>query len=216
MKTLMSVTVRPVIEIVTDNRYLEAGLRAVLDEMGEHESMRPDGEPPLKIVLIDAGRLGAYRAAQAWPSLAKQIRRANRYAFVSFTEACFDEVPHLPVHGSLSAVRAGLARLITTLTVSPPVRRPTLFDRLSATERKVMHCLLYEYSVEEIHRLLQRNKKYIYNARKQLMKKYNLGSHKALHDMLRVFAFIRGVNASLPGRSASRDAQKLVSVKKLL
>lgn len=205
MKTLMSVTVRPVIEIVTDNRYLEAGLRAVLDEMGEHESMRPDGEPPLKIVLIDAGRLGAYRAAQAWPSLAKQIRRADRYAFVSFTEACFDDVPHLPVHEPLSTVKVGLARLINSLTESPQIRRPALFCRLSATERKVMHCLVYEYSVEDIHRLLQRNKKYIYNARKQLMKKYNLGSQKALYDMLRVFAFIRGLNASLPGRPASRE-----------
>lgn len=202
MKTRMSTTVRPVIEIVTNNRYLETGLRAVLDETTYRHA---DRHAPLKIVLIDAGSLGAYRASEAWPSLAKQIRRADRYAFVSFTDACFDDVPHLPVHEPLSAVKVGLARLINSLTESPQIRRPALFCRLSATERKVMHCLVYEYSVEDIHRLLQRNKKYIYNARKQLMKKYNLGSQKALYDMLRVFAFIRGLNASLPGRPASRE-----------
>lgn len=194
----MSRTVRPVIEIVTDNRYLKAGLLALLEEMADREDVRTKGGTPLQIVLIDAGRLEAYRVAEAWPSLVRQVRLADRYAFVSFSDACFDDVPHLPMNGPLGTVRAGLTRLIISLMTSPRMRRPTLFGRLNATEKQVMLFLLREYSVQDIHQTLQMNKKRIYNSRAWLMKKYKLDSPRALCDMLKLYDFICRMNASLP------------------
>ncbi|RSK63149.1 hypothetical protein EJE24_22650 [Enterobacter huaxiensis] len=204
----MSRIVRPVIDILTNNWCLETGLRAVLDET---TYMLTDEHVFQKIVLIDAGSLGAYKAAEAWPSLVKQIRRADRYTFLSLVDACHDDVPHLPVHGALSAVKAGMPLLINSLTVSPQVRCPPLFCRLSEKARKVMYCLAYEYSVEDIHWLLQYNKKHIYYARSRLMKKYNLGSHRALYDILQVFAFITGIKAFLFGRPVFHSTQRLAS-----
>lgn len=190
----MSTTVRPVIEIVSHNRYLEVGLRAIVDEMEDSWSILMPGDIPLKIVLIDIRNLDLEKVKDNCFSLALRVLEADRYAFISSSEVCFDDVPHLAVHRSLDVVRSDLKKLLNVLIENKTPHHPMLFSRLNDTQRQVMNCLVQEYSIEDIHRLLRRKKKNIYNVRKQLMRKYNMMNRNDLRHVLRAYDFMKRLN----------------------
>lgn len=198
--------VRMSVEVVTPDPYLKLALQVLADE-GLSKVLR--GADPatgvMRVVLADTACLGGTSAERGW--LSDLIQEADAYAFMSYSEASFDGVPHLYLGGSLARVRCELVRLVTALAKGALPWAPGLFSRLNHTELLLIQFLMCGYEIKEIHEALSLNLclKSLYRIRSEVMKKYRIANKKELYVMLRVYDFITfvrdsGKQSTYPGK----------------
>nr|WP_181375070.1 hypothetical protein [Pectobacterium carotovorum]ALG88541.1 Hypothetical protein [Pectobacterium carotovorum] len=182
-----------VVRIVTEDLYLNKGLQILINESMEcYNSLQsgviPDYKNMVHVVLVDTRCLGAGRAE--WKKLSKVIREADRYAFISYSDASLDEISHLSLLGAVADLRHRLACFITTLADNKPSGSSKLLSRLNYIEQLLVTFLIYEFNINELHEIMKVSKKCVCRVRSQVMQKYRLKNRKELHTMLKLHEFV--------------------------
>ncbi|MDK6932427.1 LuxR C-terminal-related transcriptional regulator [Klebsiella aerogenes] len=190
MYSSMRSTTQVVVQIVTPDSYLELGLKHLVnEELGWLNNTDQSGEDVVRVVLVDTAFLGSSEKARRW--LSENIRKADVYAFMSYSNGSFDRVPHLRLGGPVLEVKRELLRLVTRLVTGSKCGSLGLFSRLTSSEKQLILFLTCGYDVKAIHRSLGLNVKTVYRKRSEVMKKFNLANRKELHTMLRVHDFLQ-------------------------
>lgn len=197
MENRMKPGPRVLVKTVTPDPYLARALRVFCDEgLGwlQRASTEEEEEEAVRVVLVDTACL--WGPAQARRRLLSRIREADAYAFMSYSGASFDGVPHLRLDGPLSEVRRELVRLVTGLARGELPGTPALFSRLNTSERQLVLFLTCGYGIRETHEALGLNVKSVCRLRTEVMKKYRLANRKELYALLRVYGFMQELNAA--------------------
>jgi DNA-binding CsgD family transcriptional regulator len=195
---------RVLVQIFTEDKYLERGLQTI-----NHEGLKwskcelprnaLNQEGIVRVLLVDTECLGAHRADLK--TLIEAVLGADRYAFISYSDACFEEIPHLCMRGSVEDIRFQLNQLIIILSENKQQGSSISFSRLSYAEQQLLRFLICQYSIKEIREALHLSDKEVYRLRSQVMKKYRLTNRKDLHIMLKIYEFISYINTALNKRA---------------
>ena len=196
MENRMKPGPRVSVETVTPDPYLARALRVLSDEgLGWLQRAGPDEEEAVRVVLVDTACL--WGPAEERRRLLLRIRAADAYAFMSYSGASFDGVPHLRLDGPVAEVKRELVRLVTGLATGSLPGKPGLFSRLNVTERHLVLFLTCGYGIRETHEALGLNVKSVYRLRTEVMKKYRLANRRELYALLRVHDFMREMKAGI-------------------
>lgn len=194
MENRMKPAPRVRVETVTPDPYLARALQVLSDEgLGWLQRSGPTDEEAVRVVLVDTACLWGAAEERKW--LLSRIREADAYAFMSYSGASFDGVPHLRLDGPVANVRRDLVRLVTRLATGSLPGTPALFSRLNASERQLVMFLTCGYGIREMHESLGLNVKSVYRMRTEVMKKYRLANRRELYALLRVYDFLRELKA---------------------
>ncbi|HBV8970903.1 TPA: hypothetical protein ACGRM4_005213 [Klebsiella oxytoca] len=193
------------VEIVTPNTYLARALRVLCDVgLGWLQRAGTENEEAVRVMLVDTACL--WGPAEERKRLLSRIREVDAYAFMSYSGAIFDGVPHLRLDRPLPEVRRELVRLVTGLTTGSLPGTPALFSRLNASERQVVLFLMCGYGIREMHESLGLNIKSVYRMRAEVMRKYRLTNRRELYTLLRVYDVLRDLKvAEIRPEPALRD-----------
>ncbi|HBM3280034.1 TPA: hypothetical protein LVN30_005568, partial [Klebsiella oxytoca] len=195
MENRMKPGPRVSVETVTPDPYLARALRVLSDEgLGWLQRAGPDEEEAVRVVLVDTACL--WGPEEERRRLLSRIREADAYAFMSYSGASFDGVPHLRLDGPVAEVRRELVRLVTGLATGSLPGKPGLFSRLNTSERHLVLFLTCGYGIREMHESLGLNVKSVYRLRSEVMKKYRLANRRELYTLLRVNDFMRELKAA--------------------
>lgn len=195
MENRMKPGPRVSVETVTPDPYLARALRVLSDEgLGWLQRAGPDEEEAVRVVLVDTACL--WGPAEERRRLLLRIRAADAYAFMSYSGASFDGVPHLRLDGPVAEVKRELVRLVTGLATGSLPGKPGLFSRLNTSERHLVLFLTCGYGIRETHEALGLNVKSVYRLRTEVMKKYRLANRRELYALLRVYDFMRELKAA--------------------
>lgn len=185
------------VETVTPDPYLARALQVLSDQgLGWLQRAAPTDEEVVRVVLVDTACLWGPPEERKW--LLSRIREADAYAFMSYSGASFDGVPHLRLDGPVAEVRRELVRLVTGLVTGSLPGTPALFSRLTASERQVVLFLTCGYGIRNMHEALGLNPKSVYRMRTEVMKKYRLANRKELYALLRVHDFMNDLRTNNP------------------
>ena len=196
MENRMKPGPRVSVETVTPDPYLARALQMLSDEgLGWQQRTVPADEEAVRVVLVDTMCLWGPAEARKW--LLSRIREADAYAFMSYSGASFDGVPHLRLDGPVAEVRRELMRLVKGLATGSLPGTPALFSRLNATERQVVLFLMCGYGIREMHESLGLNVKSVYRMRTEVMTKYRLANRRELYTLLRVYDVLRELKAAV-------------------
>ncbi|HED4271349.1 TPA: hypothetical protein R4302_005346 [Klebsiella oxytoca] len=194
MENRMKPVPRVSVETVTPDPYLARALQVLSDEgLVWLQRAAPADKEVVRVVLVDTACLWGSAEERKW--LLSRIGEADAYAFMSYSGASFDGVPHLRLDGPVAEVRRELMRLVTRLATGSLPGTPALFSRLSVTERQVMLFLTCGYGIREMHESLGLNVKTVYRIRTDVMKKYRLANRRELYTLLRVYDVLRELKA---------------------
>lgn len=185
------------VETVTPDPYLARALQVLSDQgLGWLQRAAPTDEEVVRVVLVDTACLWGPPEERKW--LLSRIREADAYAFMSYSGASFDGVPHLRLDGPVAEVRRELVRLVTGLVTGSLPGTPALFSRLTASERQVVLFLTCGYGIRDMHEALGLNVKSVYRMRTEVMKKYRVENRKELYALLRVHDFMNDLRTNNP------------------
>ena len=178
------------VEMVTPDPYLVLALQVLNDEgLGWMQRADPEEEEVVRVMLVDTACL--WLPTEERKCLLSRIREADAYAFMSYTGASFDGVPHLRLDLPLQEVKSEMVRLLTKLATGSQPGTPELFSRLNASERHLVLFLTCGYGIQEMYESLGLNVKSVYRIRSTVMKKYRLANRRELYTLLRVYDFMR-------------------------
>lgn len=194
MENRMKPGPRVSVETVTPDPFLARALQVLGDQgLGWLQRAAPTDEEAVRVVLVDTACLWGPPEERKW--LLSRIREADAYAFMSYSGASFDGVPHLRLDGPVAEVRRELVRLVTGLATGSLPGTPALFSRLNASERQLVLFLTCGYGIRDMHEALGLNVKSVYRMRTEVMKKYRLANRKELYAVLQVYDFMRELRA---------------------
>lgn len=176
------------VEMVTPDLYLALALQILIDK-GLEWMQRADQEKEVQVMLIDTACL--WGPEEERKCLLSRIREADAYAFMSYSCASFDGVPHLRLDGPLSEVRRELVSLVTRLATDSLPGTPTLFSRLNVSERQLVLFLTCGYGIREMNESLGLSVQSVCRLRSRVMKKYRLANRRDMYTLLRVYDFMR-------------------------
>lgn len=189
-----------VIDILTDNQYLEKGLSRIVAEYDDRLiyvisnkscSAAILNSEALRVCLVDIDCLIPGKGR--WRRLSERINLADVAVIVSLQAMRLHSVPHLSLNRPVDAVRQSLWKMLKWAADKQDMlllSNEHLTSVLNNSQKEMFLLLPFSHSVQEISAALHVSNKTVYQTRSQIMKKLGVSDRLELYQVLSLSKFL--------------------------